>query len=125
MQTYNTTTSLWADTASSPTFTADAKMGYVVYENNLWFGNAVEALYKWDGTTFTAYASNPKGNILEIFEDRLFISGVTAEPLTVYYSKTADPTDFTVSSSAGGLLKPLGTDSVSYTHLTLPTKRIV
>jgi hypothetical protein len=113
MQTYNTTTGLWADTASSPTFTADAKMGYIVYEDNLWFGNAVEALYKWDGTTFTAYASNPKGNILEVFEDRLFITGVTAEPLTVYYSKIADFTDFTVSSTAGGVLKPLGTDSAT------------
>lgn len=112
MQTYNTTTNLWADTTSSPTFTAGAKMGYVVYDDILWFGNAVEALYKWDGTTFTDYASNPKGNNLEIFEDRLFISGVTAEPLTLYYSKISDPTDFTVSSTAGGILKPLGTDFI-------------
>lgn len=112
MQTKNQTTGLWADTASSPTFTAGARMGYVVYDDNLWFGNAVEALYKFDGTTFTAYASNPKGNNLEIFEDRLFISGVTAEPLTLYYSKISDPTDFTVSSIAGGLVKPLGTDSI-------------
>lgn len=112
MQTYNTTTDLWADTASSPTFTAGAKMGYVVYENNLWFCNAVEAVYKFDGTTFTAYASSPKGNNLEIFEDRLFISGVTAEPLSLYYSKIADPTDFTVSSTAGGVVKPLGTDYI-------------
>lgn len=112
LQTYNTTTNLWADTASSPTFTAGARMGYVVYEDNLWMGNAVEALYKWDGTSFTAYASNPKGNNLEIFEDRLFISGVIAEPLSLYYSKTADPTDFTVSSTAGGVVKPIGTDSI-------------
>lgn len=112
MQTKNQTTGLWADTASSPTFTAGARMGYVVYDDNLWFGNAVEALYKFDGTTFTAYASNPKGNNLEIFEDRLFISGVTAEPLTLYYSKISDPTDFTVSSTAGGVVKPLGTDSI-------------
>lgn len=112
LQTYNTTTSLWVDTTSSPTFTAGAYMGYVVYDNNLWMGNGVEAIYKWDGTTFTAYASSPKGNNLEIFEDRLFISGVTTEPLSLYYSKTADPTDFTVSSTAGGVVKPLGTDFI-------------
>jgi hypothetical protein len=112
LQTYNTTTKLWADTASSPTFTAGAYMGYVVYENNLWMGNAVESIYKWDGTTFTAYASSPKGNNLEIFEDRLFVSGVTTEPLSLYYSKVADPTDFTVSSTAGGVVKPLGTDFI-------------
>lgn len=112
MQTKNQTTGLWADTTSSPTFTAGARVGYVVYDNNLWFGNAVESIYKYDGTSFTEYASSPKGNNLEIFEDRLFVSGVTAEPLTLYYSKISDPTDFTVSSSAGGLVKPLGTDSI-------------
>lgn len=112
MQTYNTTTNLWADTASSPTFTAGAKMGYVVYDNVLWFGNAVEDMYKFDGTTFTNYASNPKGNNLEVFEDRLFVSGVTAEPLTLYYSKIADFTNFTISSTEGGIVKPLGTDFI-------------
>lgn len=113
MQTRNSSTGAWADTTSSPTFTAGAFMGYVVYENNLWFCNAVEAVYKWDGTTFTAYASSPKGNNLEIFEDRLFISGVTAEPLSLYYSKIADPTDFSVGTgTAGGVVKPLGTDFI-------------
>lgn len=110
MQTYNATTGLWADTASSPTFTADAKMGYVVYDGNLYFGNAVQSFYKWDGTTFTEYASAPKGNILEAFEDRIFVSGVIAEPLTVYYSDINTPGTFNVAS----VLKPLGTDSVTF-----------
>jgi hypothetical protein len=110
LQTYNTSTGLYADTASSPTFTAGARMGYIVYENNLYLGNAVESLYKWDGTTFTEYASAPKGNILEIFEDRLFVSGVTAEPLTVYYSAIGDPVDF---SNAALVLQPLGTDHIT------------
>lgn len=109
LQTFNTTTLLWADTASSPTFTAGAYMGFIVYDNNLYLGNAVESLYKFDGTTFTEYASAPKGNILEIFEDRLCVTGVSAEPLTVYYSDTAAPTTFGGSS----LLKPLGTDSIT------------
>lgn len=95
------------------TYTEGARFGFMVYDDNLYGCNAVENYFKFDGTTFTEYASAPKGNILEIFEDRMFVSGVTAEPLSVYYSKTADPTDFTVSSSAGGVLKPLGTDSVT------------
>ena len=109
MQTYNTSTSLYVDTASSPTFTAGARMGYIVYDDELWFGNAVEALYKWDGTTFTAYGSAPKGNIMEIFEDRLYVAGVIAEPLTVYYSNVGVPQTFTASD----VLNPIGTDPVT------------
>jgi len=99
----------WYDISNSPTFTAGALFGYVVYDNNLYFGNAVESMYKFDGATFTEYASAPKGNIFEVFEDRLFISGVIAEPLNVYYSNVGVPTTFTPTD----LLKPLGTDKVN------------
>lgn len=109
LQQYSYVDKQWYDIANSPTFTAGAKMGYIVYDDELWFGNAVESLYKWDGTTFTAYASAPKGNILEIFEDRLCVSGVTAEPLTVYYSNVGVPQTF----SGSDVLKPLGTDAVT------------
>jgi hypothetical protein len=86
-----------------------ARMGYYVYDNDLYFCNAVNNYTKWDGTTFTEYASAPKGNILEVFEDRMFVAGVTAEPLTVYYSNTGNVTTFTGTD----ILKPLGTDSVT------------
>lgn len=95
------------------TYTENAKFGFIVYDDALYGCNGVENYFKFDGTTFTEYASAPKGNILEIFEDRVFVSGVTAEPLSVYYSKTSDLTDFTVSSTAGGVIKPLGTDFVT------------
>ena len=81
----------------------------MVYNDDLYLGNAVESLYKWDGTTFTEFASAPKGNILEVFEDRLFITGVLLEKLTVYYSNVGVPTTFTPAD----LLKPLGTDKVT------------
>jgi hypothetical protein len=90
-------------------YTANAEAGYIVYDNNLYFGNAVENFTKFDGTLFTEYASLPKGNIFEIFEDRLFVAGVTAEPLTVYYSNVGVPTTFTGTD----VLKPLGTDYVT------------
>lgn len=83
-----------------------ARFGYIVYDNELWLGNAVDSLYKWDGTTFTEYASAPKGNILEIFEDRLFITGVLVEPLTIYYSNVGAPQTYTSTD----VLNPLGTD---------------
>lgn len=101
--------SVWTDITGSPTFTALAEFGYIVYDDDLWLGNGVESLYKWDGTTFTEYASAPKGNILEVFEDRLFVSGVTAEPLSLYYSNVGNFTIF----SGSDVVKPLGTDHVT------------
>lgn len=109
LQRYSFPDRVWYDIDSSPTFTEDAEFGYVVYDDNLYLCNGVESLYKWTGSTFTEYASAPKGNILEIFEDRLFISGVTAEPQTIYYSDTGTPETFDVAS----VLRPLGTDSVT------------
>lgn len=113
LQLYNFFDRTWSNIVGSPTFTENAEFGFIVYNDDLYLGNAVESHYKWTGTAFTEYASAPKGNIYEVFEDRLFISGVTAEPLSVYYSKVSDPTDFTVSSTAGGVVKPLGTDKVT------------
>lgn len=90
-------------------YTTDSNFRYIVYDDNLYGGNAYENYFKWDGTTFTEYASAPKGNILEIFEDRMFVSGVIAEPLSIYYSDVGAPTTFGGTS----VLKPIGTDSVT------------
>jgi hypothetical protein len=107
LQVYNTGTGVWDNL--SPTYTAGAKFGFVVYNDDLYGCNGVENYFKWDGTTFTEYASAPKGNILEVYEDRIFVAGVTAQPLSIYYSDPAAPTTFDVAS----ILKPLGTDFVT------------
>lgn len=109
LQRYNPVDRLWSDIIGSPTFTENAEFGMVVYDDNLYLCNAVESYYKFDGTTFTEYASLPKGNILEVFEDRIFVAGVTAQPLTLYYSDAAVPTTFGGTS----IIKPLGTDSIT------------
>ena len=109
LQVYSTLDKQWSDIGNSPTFTENAEFGYSVYDDDLYLGNAVESLYKWDGTTFTEYNSAPKGNVLEVFEDRMFITGVIAEPLTLYYSAIGDPTDWTDTAK---VIKPLGTDVV-------------
>lgn len=106
LQVYNSGTGVFDNLA--PTYTAGARFGFVVYNDDLYGCNGVEDFFKWDGTTFTTYASAPKGNILEIFEDRMFISGVTAEPLTIYYTDAGTVTTF----PGANVLKPLGTDSV-------------
>lgn len=91
------------------TFTTGGYFGGVEYNNDLYFGNAVDDFCKFDGALVTAYGSNPKGNIFEVFEDRVFVSGVTAEPLSIYYSDVATPTTF----GGASVLKPLGTDKIT------------
>ena len=98
----------WYDILWAPVFTAGAYMGYKVYNDILYLSNAVDSLYSFNGTTFTEFATAPKGNILEVYLDRLFITGVILEPLSLYYSDIALPTTFQVTS----VLKPLGTDSI-------------
>ena len=90
-------------------YTAGAEFGWLVYNDILYGGNAVEATFSWTGTLFANIAAAPKGNIIESFEDRLFISGVTAEPLTVYWSNVSVPTTWTGTD----LAKPVGTDAVT------------
>lgn len=89
-------------------YTSGAEFGFYVYDDIMYGGNSYENYFSWTGTAFTEYDTAPKGNILEVFEDRMFVSGVRAEPLTMYYSGVATPTTF------GGtdLIKPLGTDSI-------------
>jgi len=113
IQLFNTTTGLWEDTIK--TITAGTKFGYITDSANdiMYASNTVDTVWKWDGTTFTDVAACPKGDILEIFEQRLYVAGVTAEPLTVYYSKPADFGNFTVSATEGGIFKPLGTDYIT------------
>ena len=106
LQVYSFFDRTWYDIVGSPTFTANAEFGYAVYNDVLHFGNAKESLYTWTGTVFTEFASAPKGNILEIFEDRLWVTGVLAEPLTAYYSNVGVTTTF----SAPDLVKLPGTD---------------
>ena len=107
LKVFNTGTLVWDNL--SPTYTAGAEFGFVVYNDILYGCNAVESFFSWDGTTFTNFAPAPKGNILEVFEDRMFVTGVTAEPLTAYYSGVGTPTTF----AGADLIKPLGTDSLT------------
>jgi len=111
LKVYNTGAGVWDTLAITgiATFTAGAEFGFNVYDDILYACNAVENYFRWDGTTSTNYAGAPKGNILQVFEDRMFVSGVTAEPLTAYYSNVGDAIVFTGTD----LVKPLGTDAIT------------
>ena len=90
-------------------YTANAEFGFYVYDNVMYGGNSYENYFSWTGTVFVEYDTAPKGNIIEVFEDRMFVSGVRAEPLTMYYSGVGTPTTF----AGADIIKPLGTDSVT------------
>jgi hypothetical protein len=90
-------------------WTDDARFGWIVYDDELYGCNAVDPYFKFDGTDFTEYDSAPRGNTLEVFEDRMFMTGVPDEPLTIYYTNAGTPTTFPVAN----VLNPLGTDHVN------------
>lgn len=81
---------------------------YADYDGFVYFGNGYDAHARYDGTTLTTYGSAPKGDIYEMFEERLFIAGDPAAPLTIYYSNVGDPTTFTGSD----VIKLKGSDKV-------------
>lgn len=89
-------------------YTLNAEFGFYVYNDDLYGGNSYENYFKWTGTAFTEYASAPKGNILEVFEDRMFVAGIIASPTTIYFSEVSAPTNF-----ASNLIQPLGQDAVT------------
>ena len=97
---------VWEDLL--PTFTAGEEFGFYVYNDELWGCNAKEAYFKFDGVAFTEYFSAPKGNVLEVFEDRMFVTGVKDQPLTIYFSNISAPQTFTGTD----VVVPLGTDKV-------------
>lgn len=68
--------------------TADQQFDYASDGTFVYFGNAVNDFAKWDGTTVTTSAGNPKGNIFAIAFFKLFVAGVTAFPYRLYYSQT-------------------------------------
>lgn len=111
IQLYNSGTGLWSDTTK--TITAGAKFGYVVdmAGDLLYASNGVDTVWKWDGTTFTDCAGIPKGNILEIYESRLYVAGVIAEPRTVYFSNAGFANFGTFTGT--DIFQPLGVDKIT------------
>lgn len=90
-------------------FDATAKMGYAEYLDTLYFGNGVDFFATFDGTQLKFVRALPRGNIYNVYKDRIFISGTIREPLTTYYSDPAAPTTFGGSS----VFQLVGTDKVT------------
>lgn len=90
-------------------YTVDAEFGWEVYDDILYGCNAYENYFSYDASAFVEYDTAPKGNSLEIYDDKMFVTGVRAEPLSIYYSATGDATNWIDTAR---VLQPLGTDVV-------------
>lgn len=107
LQFYHRTTLTWTDLQTG--FTSGKIFGFEMDDISsdgsayLYYCNGVETYRRWDGdetpSSPTAYAANPKGNILHITDNaRMIVAGVPTSPAAIYVSKTNDPTDFTFST---------------------------
>jgi hypothetical protein len=71
----------------------DATTKYRLYQNSdqvLYMGNGTDSLQRFDGTAVTSIADSPLGNILMVYQSRLFI----ANGYNVNYSDVGDPEYF-------------------------------
>ena len=112
----NAATVTWTSIATGLSTTAP--MSFAMYNNVLYFSNGVDAYARWDGTTYTTYASAPKGAFLCPWKDAMWVSGVVGLPDRVYTSVAGDPTTFNVSGwvdilkGNGSAVTALGTDTI-------------
>jgi hypothetical protein len=54
-----------------------------------------DAIFQYDGTTFSSPLTMPAGAVLELTKDRLVVADVTSNPNGVYYSQSGTYTNFT------------------------------
>lgn len=69
----------------------------VQYDKKLWLTGLVECGSWSPSGGYTVIAAIPKGTTLAIFKERLFVSGVTANPNRIYFSNAADFTTWNTS----------------------------
>lgn len=92
-------------TRSSGSWTTGVKMDFAAMNNSLFIVNGTDSPEKYvSGSASVAMSgSPPTGSIIEAHPtaNRLFMSGVTANPKRVYYSALDDPEDWTTTNDAG------------------------
>jgi len=75
-----------------------APFSFETFAGNCYFTNGVDSYAKWDGTTYTALASAPKGKYIRLWKDTMFVSGVTGLLDRVYESAAGDAETWPVAS---------------------------
>lgn len=114
---YDTGSPSWTTIATGKS--TSAPYNFETYLDRLYMSNGVNNYAKWDGTTFTEMASNPKGKYLKLWKDSMWVSGVEGSGLEnrIYSSNVGDPDTFGASSFVdifkgdGDRIKALGADA--------------
>lgn len=81
---------VWTDIRTG--LTAGIRYNFAQLNDVLYTNNATDGLQKWDGTTWTAIGAGPKGTMMTVWRNRLWVAGDAAHPRRVYWSAILDPT---------------------------------
>lgn len=93
-------------------------MSWETFNGKAYFSNGVDSYAAWDGATYTAFASAPKGKFLRLWKDTMWVSGITGTPDRVYSSNPGDAETFGVAAwvdiakGDGDRVVGLGTDGL-------------
>jgi hypothetical protein len=87
---------VWTNIATG--LSSTARFSFETFGGKAWFSNGVDAYASWDGTTYTTYASAPKGKYLRLWKDTMWVLGVPTLDDRVYSSNAGDPSTFGVAS---------------------------
>ena len=107
---YKTVAGTGVTTALKTGLTANAKWDWTSFkvasgQGPLWGMNGTDTPQQWNGLTGGAPPSDglshdwtgtniPNGKFLKVYGNRIYVSGKTAAPSTVYFSELNDPTNF-------------------------------
>ena len=103
-------TNAWIEIPGS--FNSTAEVGFQEYLGDIYLGNAVDAFTRIQHTSYTKTepAGAPLGNIFNAWAEKMWVAGQTANPRTLYYSRTASAAnpeyiyDFSGTGSGSELL---------------------
>lgn len=107
---------VWVQIATG--LSATAPMSWETFNGKAYFSNGVDSYAAWDGTTYTTFASAPKGKFLRLWKDTMWVSGITGTPDRVYSSNPGDAETFGVAAwvdiakGDGDRVMALGTDGL-------------
>lgn len=93
-------------------------LSFETFNGTCYFSNGVDDYASWDGASYTAFPSAPKGRYLRLWKDTMFNSGITGLEDRVYESAPGDAETWPVASwidiskGDGDSVTALGTDGV-------------
>jgi hypothetical protein len=92
----------------------DSVPSYETFDDLLIISSNQDVPYSWDGSTFQALGGSPESfAFCEVHKNRVWAAGVDALPSRLYYSKYADPEDWTGAGSGFIDIDPNDGDAIT------------